>query len=143
MKPPRNEREHPITAPPSAGADDDPLYDQAVQLVVTNNRASVSLVQRHLRIGYNRASSLLERMESEGLVSPMSVTGNRSILPKIRESSYAYSLAREVSLGGGRITPERVAFERELAFEAQPSSYEVRSMVEDTGDCSLALRRAD
>jgi len=58
----------------------DPLYDQAVQVVLQNRKASVSLVQRHLRIGYNRAARLVESMERAGLVSPMQSNGNREIL---------------------------------------------------------------
>ena len=58
----------------------DPLYDQAVQIVLQNRRASISLVQRHLRIGYNRAARLIEDMERAGLVSPMASNGNREIL---------------------------------------------------------------
>jgi len=62
------------------GAESDPLYDQAVEVVIKNRRASISLVQRHLRIGYNRAARLLEDMEKAGLVSAMSGNGNRDIL---------------------------------------------------------------
>jgi DNA segregation ATPase FtsK/SpoIIIE, S-DNA-T family len=62
------------------GGEKDPLYDQAVQVVLQNKRASISLVQRHLRIGYNRAARLLEDMEKAGLVSPMGGSGNREIL---------------------------------------------------------------
>ena len=58
----------------------DPLYDQAVQIVLQNKRASISLVQRHLRIGYNRAARLIEDMERAGLVSSMATNGNREIL---------------------------------------------------------------
>ena len=58
----------------------DALYDQAVAIVLKNRRASISLVQRHLRIGYNRAARLLEQMEKSGLVSPMQSNGNREIL---------------------------------------------------------------
>jgi S-DNA-T family DNA segregation ATPase FtsK/SpoIIIE len=58
----------------------DPLYDQAVAVVLKNRRASISLVQRHLRIGYNRAARLLEQMEQSGLVSNMQSNGNREIL---------------------------------------------------------------
>jgi S-DNA-T family DNA segregation ATPase FtsK/SpoIIIE len=58
----------------------DPLYDQAVEVVLKNRRASISLVQRHLRIGYNRAARLLEQMEQSGLVSAMQGSGNREIL---------------------------------------------------------------
>jgi S-DNA-T family DNA segregation ATPase FtsK/SpoIIIE len=65
----------------------DPLYDQAVDIVLKNKRASISLVQRHLRIGYNRAARLLEDMEKAGLVSPMMGNGNREILVPHRESS--------------------------------------------------------
>jgi S-DNA-T family DNA segregation ATPase FtsK/SpoIIIE len=62
------------------GDESDPLYDQAVEVVIKNRRASISLVQRHLRIGYNRAARLLEQMEQSGLVSAMSSSGNREIL---------------------------------------------------------------
>ena len=67
------------------GEESDPLYDQAVEVVVKNRRASISLVQRHLRIGYNRAARLLEQMEQSGLVSAMSSNGNREILVPSRE----------------------------------------------------------
>lgn len=58
----------------------DPLYDQAVEVILQNNRASISLVQRHLKIGYNRAARLLEQMERSGIVSSMSSNGSRDIL---------------------------------------------------------------
>ena len=61
-------------------AESDPLYDQAVEIVLKNKRASISLVQRHLRIGYNRAARLVEQMESAGLVSSMSSSGSREII---------------------------------------------------------------
>ena len=64
----------------SSSAEADPLYDQAVAIVLKNRRASISLVQRHLRIGYNRAARLLEQMERSGLVSTMQSNGNREIL---------------------------------------------------------------
>jgi S-DNA-T family DNA segregation ATPase FtsK/SpoIIIE len=67
----------------SAGSDDgesDELYDKAVAIVLENRKASISLVQRHLRIGYNRAARLLEQMEKSGLVSSMRSNGNRDIL---------------------------------------------------------------
>jgi len=58
----------------------DPLYDQAVAIVLRTRRASISLVQRHLRIGYNRAARLIEQMERSGLVSAMQTNGNREVL---------------------------------------------------------------
>ena len=58
----------------------DPLYDQAVEIVVRTRRPSISLVQRHLRIGYNRAARLIEDMERAGLVSSMQSNGNREVL---------------------------------------------------------------
>jgi S-DNA-T family DNA segregation ATPase FtsK/SpoIIIE len=64
----------------------DPMYDQAVAVVLQHRRASISLVQRHLRIGYNRAARLLEQMEKSGLVSGMSTNGNRDILVPARPS---------------------------------------------------------
>jgi S-DNA-T family DNA segregation ATPase FtsK/SpoIIIE len=65
------------------GGESDPMYDQAVAVVLEHRRASISLVQRHLRIGYNRAARLLEQMEKSGLVSAMATNGNRElIVPK-------------------------------------------------------------
>jgi S-DNA-T family DNA segregation ATPase FtsK/SpoIIIE len=64
----------------AGGTEGDELYDQAVAVVLKNRRASISLVQRHLRIGYNRAARLLEQMEQSGLVSTMQSNGNREIL---------------------------------------------------------------
>jgi len=61
-------------------AESDPLYDQAVAIVLKTRRASISLVQRHLRIGYNRAARLIEQMERAGLVSAMQTNGNRDVL---------------------------------------------------------------
>lgn len=58
----------------------DPLYEQAVEVLRSNNRCSISLVQRHLRIGYNRAARILEDMERAGIISPMDAAGNRKIL---------------------------------------------------------------
>ncbi len=62
------------------GGESDAMYDQAVQVVLKNRKASISLVQRHLRIGYNRAARLIEQMEQNGMVSPMQSNGNRDIL---------------------------------------------------------------
>jgi S-DNA-T family DNA segregation ATPase FtsK/SpoIIIE len=61
-------------------AEADPMYDQAVQIVLKTRRPSISLVQRHLRIGYNRAARLIEQMERAGMVSPMQSNGNREVL---------------------------------------------------------------
>jgi S-DNA-T family DNA segregation ATPase FtsK/SpoIIIE len=58
----------------------DPLYDQACDIVLRTRRPSISLVQRHLRIGYNRAARLIEDMERAGMVSPMQSNGNREVL---------------------------------------------------------------
>ena len=67
-------------APVDRDAESDPLYDQAVEMVLRTRRASISLVQRHLRIGYNRAARLIEQMEQAGLVSAMQTNGNREVL---------------------------------------------------------------
>ncbi|MDO5531512.1 DNA translocase FtsK [Sutterella sp.] len=64
----------------------DPLYDKAVALVLQEKRASISFVQRHLGVGYNRAANLLEAMEKAGLVSkPTSALGKRTILVPTRD----------------------------------------------------------
>ena len=67
------------------GGEADPMYDQAVAIVLQHRRASISLVQRHLRIGYNRAARLLEQMEQSGVVTAMASNGNRDILVPRRE----------------------------------------------------------
>ena len=67
-----------------ASGEKDPMYDQAVEVVLKNRKASISLVQRHLKIGYNRAARLVEDMEKAGLVSAMSGSGQRDILVPAR-----------------------------------------------------------
>jgi len=64
----------------SADAEQDPLYDQAVQVVMDTRKASISGVQRRLKIGYNRAARMVESMESAGLVGPLQPNGAREIL---------------------------------------------------------------
>ena len=64
----------------SSGEEDDELYDEAVNFVIESRRASISAVQRKLRIGYNRAARLIESMEAAGLVSEMSSNGSREVL---------------------------------------------------------------
>ena len=68
----------------NGGGEKDPMYDQAVEVVLKNRKASISLVQRHLKIGYNRAARLVEDMENAGLVSAMSTSGQRDILVPAR-----------------------------------------------------------
>ena len=64
---------------------DDPLYDEAVAYVLESRRASISSVQRKLRIGYNRAARLIEAMEAAGVVSAMDASGGREVLAPARE----------------------------------------------------------
>ena len=64
----------------------DALYDQAVEVVLKNRRASISLVQRHLRIGYNRSARLIEAMEKAGLVSAMDGRGGREVIARKEEN---------------------------------------------------------
>ncbi|MDA8254596.1 MAG: DNA translocase FtsK 4TM domain-containing protein [Betaproteobacteria bacterium] len=65
-------------------AESDPMYDQAVEVVLKTRRPSISLVQRHLRIGYNRAARLIEAMEKAGLVTPMNGAGGREVIAPSR-----------------------------------------------------------
>ena len=67
-------------AQPGADAEQDPLYDQAVQVVMDTRKASISGVQRRLKIGYNRAARMVESMEAAGLVGPLQSNGSREIL---------------------------------------------------------------
>ncbi|WP_293934167.1 DNA translocase FtsK [Iodobacter sp.] len=62
------------------GGEADPIYDEAVALVLKSRRASISAVQRQLRIGYNRAARLIDQMENAGIVSQMESNGNRTVL---------------------------------------------------------------
>ena len=74
--------EEPDTDLPSTGdaAANDPLYDRAVELVTRESKASTSFVQRHLQIGYNRAARMIERMESQGVISQANHAGKREVL---------------------------------------------------------------
>jgi S-DNA-T family DNA segregation ATPase FtsK/SpoIIIE len=69
----------------SGDAEADPMYDQAVEIVLKTRRPSISLVQRHLRIGYNRAARLIEAMEKAGLVTPMNGAGGREVIAPSRQ----------------------------------------------------------
>ena len=64
----------------SEGGEKDPMYDQAVEVVLKDRKASISYVQRKLRIGYNRSARLLEDMEKAGLVSALTASGQREVL---------------------------------------------------------------
>lgn len=70
----------------SGDAEADPVYDQAVAVVLKSRRASISFVQRELRIGYNRAARLIEQMEKSGIVSSMQTNGNREVIAPNREA---------------------------------------------------------
>ena len=77
------------------GAD---LYEQAVAVVTRDRKASTSYIQRRLQIGYNRAASLMERMEKEGVVGPANHAGKREILVGERRG-------RALLSTGGRVRP--------------------------------------
>ena len=64
----------------SGQASGDELYDEAVALIAREGKASTSFIQRHLQIGYNRAARIIERMESEGVVSKANRVGRREVL---------------------------------------------------------------
>ncbi len=80
LEEPESDTEGALALDGDANAEADPLYDQAVEIVLKTRRASISLVQRHLRIGYNRAARLIEQMERAGMVSAMQSNGNREVL---------------------------------------------------------------
>ena len=69
-----------LTADGEAGDEQDQLYDEAVRFVTESRRASISSVQRRLRIGYNRAARMIESMEQAGVVSEMNSNGSREVL---------------------------------------------------------------
>ncbi|MDK2124508.1 DNA translocase FtsK [Parachitinimonas caeni] len=71
----------------NADGESDALYDEAVNFVIKSRKASISSVQRQLRIGYNRAARLIEQMEAAGVVSPMETNGNRTVLAPVRDDT--------------------------------------------------------
>ncbi|WP_371850716.1 DNA translocase FtsK [Pseudoduganella violaceinigra] len=71
----------------SSSGEADPLYDEAVAFVIRSRRASISSIQRQLRIGYNRAARLVEEMETAGILSSMATNGSREILVPVSQDS--------------------------------------------------------
>ncbi len=63
----------------SSDAEADPLYDQAVAIVISSRKASISYVQRQLKVGYNRAARMIEEMERVGIVGPLQSNGSREV----------------------------------------------------------------
>jgi len=64
----------------SMGEEADPLYDEAVAIVTESRRASISYLQRRLKVGYNRAARMIEDMEVAGVVSPVQSNGSREVI---------------------------------------------------------------
>ncbi|WP_082887941.1 DNA translocase FtsK [Eikenella sp. NML03-A-027] len=67
----------------SGNSDQDPLFNEAVAIVLRTQKATISSIQRHLRIGYNKAATLVDQMEAEGIVSPADTNGKRTILARL------------------------------------------------------------
>ena len=63
-------------------SDDDELYNEAVQIVIESDKASISYLQRRLKIGYNRAARIIEKMEEMGIVSSIQKNGTRNVIQK-------------------------------------------------------------
>ena len=80
----------------SAGENMEELYLQAVKVVMRDKKCSTSYIQRRLGIGYNKAATLVERMEAEGIVGPANHVGKREILLKVNWSIAIDSQRREV-----------------------------------------------
>ena len=69
-----------LGGPGNDDAESDPLYDDAVAIVTETRKASISYVQRRLKVGYNRAARMLEDMESAGVISALQPNGSREVL---------------------------------------------------------------
>jgi S-DNA-T family DNA segregation ATPase FtsK/SpoIIIE len=84
-----------------AEGDGDELYDQAVEVVVLNRQASISMLQRKLRVGYNRAARMIEQMEAEGIVGPSDGVKQREVLldPMQFQARMANRMKGEASVG--------------------------------------------
>ena len=74
----------------AVGGEGDPLYDQALEFVAETRRASISAVQRHLRVGYNRAARMIEAMEAAGAVGPLE-NGRREVFVPVPVESVSYT----------------------------------------------------
>jgi S-DNA-T family DNA segregation ATPase FtsK/SpoIIIE len=85
---PQDENGNPIFDSTAIGAEGGDLYAQAVQIVTRDRKASTSYIQRRLQIGYNRAASLIERMEQEGIVGQPNHSGKREILVESAEDDH-------------------------------------------------------
>jgi len=72
----------------ASGEEADEFYQKAVDLVLATQQASISLIQRRLRVGYNRAARMIERMEEEGIVSPMDSGKGREVLIERKEEGW-------------------------------------------------------
>ncbi len=75
----------------AGGDDDSDLYDQAVKVVLRDKKCSTSYIQRRLQVGYNKAASLVERMEKEGIVGQANNAGKREILVYSRDLRFTES----------------------------------------------------
>ena len=80
LNPPEEGGVQPVAGIDAASGEIDPLYDEAVQIITESRKASISYVQRRLRVGYNRAARIIEAMERSGLVSHMNSNGSREVL---------------------------------------------------------------
>ena len=69
-------------SPSSNSNEKDPLFDQAVEVIVRTQKATISSLQRHLRIGYNKAATIIDQLEADGIVSAADHTGKRKILAR-------------------------------------------------------------
>lgn len=87
---------------------DDPLYGEAVQFVIESLRASISAVQRKLKIGYNRAARMIEEMERDGIITEMNTNGAREVIGAPQEPVSAYELAFIHVTNGGEISPKAI-----------------------------------
>jgi len=66
----------------SSGDENEDLYAQAMAIVIRDNRASTSYIQRRLKVGYNKAATLIERLEEEGVISAPNHAGKREVIAK-------------------------------------------------------------
>ena len=97
-----------------ANAEKDELFDQAVRVIIESNQASVSILQRRMRLGYTRAARLIDSMEQEGIVGPYQGSRPRKILldREAELKKYAQEMGSDASRSRGRWRRRRVPRER-------------------------------
>lgn len=106
--------------------DGDPLYAQAVKIVLSSERASISVIQKNLRIGFARSAKMLDQMERDKIVGPAHATGIRTILPPYSKTPAEPVIALSIAAPASPPIPP-AAIHKSLQPSASPSDAKLKS----------------